>query len=166
MCKKIILIANLLLFSLASTAQKGLSIDSIFNEYGKRQGAVLLDLGKDIFNGHSQIERYKCLIIKDQQDAATRINDAVKRDFKNHGHYGNGIIITEINDNGLLKKAFYALGCDATSRLTEYILYSRNKRKITLIYLNGRFKPHQLNMELEKLKDMFIKVNNKEIKIY
>jgi hypothetical protein len=51
-------------------------------------------------------------------------------------------------------------------RTREYLLFSVANDKITLIYLTGRFRPGDLNKELSKLKDLFIKANNKEIKLY
>jgi hypothetical protein len=48
----------------------------------------------------------------------------------------------------------------------EYILFTNNKsKKMTLIYIKGNFPPDQLGKELLELKDLFIKVNNKKIKL-
>jgi hypothetical protein len=166
MWKRVILLCSLLLTVSSADAQTGLSIDTLFNGYGRQRGSVLIDLAKDVLDSHTRIERYKCLIINFKSDIALRMEEAVCRDFKNRGHYGNGVIIKEIRENGQLHNASYMLGKDASSSVAEYILYSCHKDKITLVYLNGHFGADRLNYELEKLKDLFIKVNDKKIKLY
>jgi hypothetical protein len=164
--KQLLTIPLLLLCALNLSAQQGLSVDSIFNDYGKQHGSVLLNLGKDVLGGNSNIERYKCLIIKDKKEAATKIRQAVKDDYDRRSVYRNGIIFKEITENGTLRNASYCLGARPPVRTREYLLFSVANDKITLIYLTGRFRPGDLNKELSKLKDLFIKVNNKEIKLY
>jgi hypothetical protein len=166
MCKKIILLFSLLMAVASVNAQTELSVDTLFDDYERRQGSVLIDLTDDILCGHTRISRYKCLIMKSESDIMRRIEKAVRRDFISRGHYGNGVIIKEIRKNGQLRNASYALGNDGTSPITEYILYSCRDDKITLVYLTGAFTSEKLTGELDKLKNLFIKVNNKQIKLY
>jgi len=163
---KKILTINMLFISILCSAQSGLSVDSVFNEYGRRQGSALLDLNKDVLGGHTRIERYKCLIIKANDIAANDIRKALATDRESRSKHTNAVTIKEITENGTLQNASYCLGNEAESSVTEYLLYSVSKGRITLVYLTGRFQPRELNGELSKLKDLFIKVNNKEIKLY
>ncbi|MDR2385756.1 MAG: hypothetical protein LBD80_08905 [Tannerella sp.] len=163
MWKKIVLLFGFMLVISSAGAQKGLSVDTLFNDYGRSHGSVLINLGKDVLGEHTQIDRYKCLVINAETNLALRIEKAIRHDFVKRGCYGNGIIIKEIHKNGHLSNASYALGKDNISVVTEYILYSRNNDKITLVYLSGRFTSRQLNSELDKLKNLFIKVYNKQL---
>jgi len=157
---------NLLFVSLLCNAQTGLSVDSIFSDYGKRQGSVFLDISKDILGEHTRIERFKCLRLKQDNEAASAIVDAVKNDYESSKRFDNALVIKEMTENGVLKNATYCLGKADETPVGVYLLYSVNNGNIMLVYLTGRFKPSELNNELNKLKDLFIKVNNKEIKIY
>jgi hypothetical protein len=154
----------MLMFIASVNAQTGLSVDTLFNDCGRLQGSVLIDLAGDVLGSHTRIDRYKCLIIDTESVAVKRIENAVRRDFDSRAHYGNGVIIKEIRENGQLRNATYALGTDKASPVSEYILYSRHNDKITLVYLSGVFEAGQLNGELDKLKNLFIKINNKQIK--
>jgi len=166
MWRKIILIIILPLAALSAGAQTGLSVDTIFGDYGKKQGSVMIDLAKDVLGEHTRIIRYKCLIINTEAVSAQRIGEAAVNDFTNHSRYGNGVIIKQIYENGLLRSATYSLGKEQPTDVNQYILYSRRNDKTTLVYLTGHFSPDRLNGELNKLKNLFIKVNNKQIKLY
>jgi hypothetical protein len=86
-------------------------------------------------------------------------------DFVKTGHYGNEVVLMESKKDGKVESATYALGKDSNSSAYEYILFTHKSKKMTLIYLKGNFSPEQLESELNKLKDLFIKVNNKRIKL-
>ena len=147
------------------SAQKGLHIDSIFRDYGKREGSTLIELAKDVLGNHTNIYRYKSLITVSDSLMLERTRQAVKSDFIEHGKYGNGVIFKESLKDGKLVEATYCMGKAEESADYEYILFSVKKRKMTLIYLRGKFSPIQLYNELDQLKNLFIEVNNKRIKL-
>jgi hypothetical protein len=163
MWKKIILLLGFTLAIFPAGAQKELSLDTLFGEYGQLRGSILINLGRDVLGERTRIERYKSLIVPVTSVSTKRIEEAVRRDFQRYGQYGNGIVIKEIHENGSLRNASYALGKEPASPVTEYILYARSRDKITLVYLCGRFDAGKLNDELDKLKDLFIKVYNKKL---
>jgi hypothetical protein len=66
----------------------------------------------------------------------------------------------ESRKDGKVEAASYVLGKENNRQEYEYILFSIRSMKMTLIYIRGRFPPKQLEPELNKLKDLFIKVNN------
>ncbi|MDR1683506.1 MAG: hypothetical protein LBS25_09030 [Candidatus Symbiothrix sp.] len=147
------------------SAQKGLHIDSIFRDYGKREGSTLIELAKDVLGNHTKINRYKSLIAVSDSLMFERTRQAVKADFIDHGSYGNRVIFKESLKDGQLVDAAYCLGKAKESADYEYILFSVKKQQMTLIYLRGKFPPLQLYNELEQLKNLFIEVNNKRIKL-
>jgi hypothetical protein len=163
--KKILLMLAFILPGLFAAAQEGLNIEKIFNDYGKQEGSILIELAKDVLGGHTKISKYKSLIIPSDSLKLNVTRDAIKADFIKNGQHGNEVILMESKKNGKVESAKYALGNDGTSSACEYILFTHKSQKITLIYIKGNFPPEHLDRELDKLKNLFIKVNNKRIKL-
>lgn len=156
--KKIFLSAIFLFACLFAGAQNNLNIETIFQDHGKQKGAILIELAKDVLGNHTQISRYKSLIFPADTGIINATTNAIQKDLK------NGKILMENKKDGKIETGYYCLKKpDSTDY--EYILFTDNSRKITLIYLKGKFPPNQLENELNKLKDLFIKVNNKRIKL-
>jgi len=166
MWKKTVFTISLTLAVIAASAQTGLCVDTLFSDYGRLRGSVLIDLAKDVLGDYTQINRYKCLIISESSVKAKQVEDAVKRDFGSRNRFGNGLVLKEIIKNGQVRTVYYLLGKDSGVSFNEYVLYSRRNDKITLVYLNGEFAADNLNEELEMLKNLFIKVNDKQIKLF
>ena len=142
-----------------SMAQTNLNVNDVFDRYGKQEGSVLVQLASDILSqGGSKITFYKSLIIDDLPHIKQDIQNAIKADVEGK------IIISEVKKNGQIESCSYYLGKDKSSK-SEFILYSNKGRKITVVYLKGNFSPAHLDNELKKLKDLFIYVNNKRLKI-
>jgi len=139
-------------------AQEHLKIKSIFDKYGKLEGSVLVQLSSDVLSQGSNISFYKSLIITQNKEIETEILNAVKADVKNK------VIVSEVKKNGKIESGSYYLG-NNTSPTSEFILYKNKGGKITLVYLKGDFPSGHLDYELRKLKDLFIYVNNKRLKI-
>jgi hypothetical protein len=156
--KKTFLSAVFLLTYVFAGAQNDLNVESIFQNYGKQKGATLIELAKDVLGGHTQISRYKSLILPADTGIINATVNAIQKDLK------NGKILIENKKDGKIETGYYCLK-KPDSTYYEYILYTDKSRKITLIYLKGKFPPNQLENELNKLKDLFIKVNNKRIKL-
>lgn len=145
--KKILLLLAFALPSGVAGAQEGLKIDKIFNDYGKQKGSVLLVLAKDVLGEHSKISQYKSLIVA-SADSAMLSNTCAA-------------IGSSLGSDGTV---MYSLRM-GESTTYEYALLSYKAPKMTLIYIKGDFPPDKQNGELKKLKDLFIRVNNKQIKL-
>lgn len=139
-------------------AQSNLEINNIFDKYGKQQGSVLVQLASDILSQGSKITFYKSLIVNETDQNRREIYAALQADIEGK------VIISQVNKNGRLESGSYYLG-NSKSKGNEYLLYKNKGNKITLVYLVGNFSPARLEQELKKLKDLFIYVNDKRIKI-
>jgi len=156
--KTIFFPAVFLLICAFANAQNNLNIETIFHDHGKQKGAILIELAKDVLSDHTQINRYKSLILPSDTGVVNATINAIQKDLK------NGKILMENKRDGKIETGYYWVkGQDSTEY--EYILFTDKSQKMTLIYLKGTFPPDQLNDELNKLKDLFIKVNNKRIKL-
>jgi hypothetical protein len=157
--KKIILMLCFLLACLSAGAQKRLNIEVVFENYGKKEGSILIELSKDALGNYTKINRYQSLIINSDPGIADICAMAIINDIK------DGSIMLESKKGGKIETAYYCLKKDENVDEYEYILFTNKKQKITLIYLKGDFKPKFLETELNRLKNLFIKVNNKQIKL-
>ena len=140
-------------------AQQNLKINHIFEDYGMKEGSVLVELSTDVLSNNTKISFYKSLIMTEH---STRENDcikAVKQDLQ------SGSKLMETHKNGKIETGYYVLKHDKQSKTYEYILYKNKSKKLTLVYLKGDFPPRELEQELERLKDLFIYVNKKRIKL-
>jgi hypothetical protein len=157
--KRLLTVLVFLSAYLSVSAQKDLNIETLFNEYGKKEGSILIELGKDVLSDHTAIRYYKSLILNAEAEQAEAIEAAVSEDAK------NGSQLMKSVKDGRTEMAAYCLARKAGTTVYEYILFSNKGKKMTLIYLNGHFSPDRLEDELENLKDLFIQVNNKQIKL-
>ena len=153
--KRILLVAVFLLACFTVSAQKDLDIGTIFDEYGKREGSILIELGKDVLGNHTRIKRYKSLMIPLDTTMLRATKEAIRNDTK------DGKTLFESRKDGEIESVSYCLKKDAKTPEYEYILYSNKSRKMTLIYVSGNFPPEALDRELRRLKDLLIKVDNK-----
>lgn len=140
-------------------AQNHLKIKTVFDDYGKQEGSVLVQLSTDILSQGSKITFYKSLMTDESEQKTRQILQALEADTQ------NGTKISELKKDGKIESGMYHLGANKSSKSNEYILYKNKSRKITLVYLQGDFPPNQLEYELQKLKDLFIYVNNKRLKL-
>ncbi|MDR2086287.1 MAG: hypothetical protein LBP72_03845 [Dysgonamonadaceae bacterium] len=157
--KQFILLFCLLTAVLPANAQKGLNIETIFHDYGKREGSILIELAGDILKGHTRIKRYKSLIINSDSAIVRATVESIQNDLK------DGRILMESRQNGAIESGYYCLTKADDSDEYEYILFTNKPEKMTVIYIRGNFAPQRLDDELKKLKNLFIKVNNKQIKL-
>jgi hypothetical protein len=157
--KQFISLLCLLLSCLSGNAQKNLNIETIFNDYGKKEGSILIELAKDVLGEHTRIRRYKSLGIPSDSAIIRVTIESIQKDLK------DGRILMESKKNGNLEIGYYCLTKDDRAKEHEYILFTNKSKKMTLIYICGRFPPRNLDDELSKLKNLFIKVNNKQIKL-
>ncbi|MDR2804692.1 MAG: hypothetical protein LBB85_03490 [Dysgonamonadaceae bacterium] len=148
-----------LLVCFTASAQKDLDIAAIFDEYGRQEGAILIELGKDVLGDHTRIKHYKSLIVPSDTAMVRMTEAAIDRDTQ------DGLKILESKKNGKIESISCCLKKDKKAPEYEYILYSCQSRKMTLIYVRGNFPPEELENELSKLKNLFIKVNNKRLKL-
>jgi hypothetical protein len=163
--KRFLLLLAFTLPSLIANAQEGLNIEKIFDDYGKQKGSTLIELAKDVLGNHTKISRYKSLIISADSAVLNRTREAINNDFISKQANTNRVVMMESKKDGKIESATYSLGKNENSSAYEYILFTYKARKMTLIYIRGNFPPEKLDSELQKLKDLFIKVNNKRIKL-
>lgn len=156
--KLFILLCLFQITCVSAIAQDHLRIKDVFNKYGKQEGSILVQLSTDILSPKSNITLYKSLIINYTPQLESEIMSAVKTDINNK------IIISEVKRSGHIESGSYYLGYNK-SKENEFILYKNKGGKITLVYLKGDFPSGHLEVELKKLKDLFIYVNNKRLKI-
>ncbi|MDR2056847.1 MAG: hypothetical protein LBP83_00905 [Dysgonamonadaceae bacterium] len=157
--KQLIFLSCFLLAALPINAQKGLSIETIFKDYGKKEGSILIELANDILRGHTRIKYYKSLIIPSDSVIIHATVESIQNDLK------NGHILMESRQNGEIESGYYCLTKKGNSKEYEYVLFTNKSEKMTLIYIRGHFSPQWLEHELNKLKNLFIKVNNKQINL-
>jgi hypothetical protein len=157
--RKIITLLICLSAFVAVGAQNKLHIETLFDDYGKQEGSILIELGKDVLGNHTQITRYKSLIISADQQTEKIIREAIQKDIV------DGEIFIESTKNGKEQLAYYSLKKEKKTAPYEYILFTTKNAKTTLIYVTGNFAPNQLQHELEKLRSLFIKVNNERVKL-
>ncbi len=155
--KAIILLCLFQLLTIQSYAQEHLKINGIFEKYGKQQGSLFVQLAKDILSQGSNLTLYKSLIINDDPSVRQDIKYAVDSDI-----YGK-LAISEVRVNGVVESGSYFIGTNKGEN--EYLLYKYKDKKITVVYMRGNFSSKRLDNELKKLKDLFIYVNNKRLKI-
>jgi hypothetical protein len=157
--KKILFLIGFLLAFLTASAQTDLNIETVFKTYGKQEGSVMIELAKDVLGNHTKINRYKSLIVPSDSATLKATEEAIRKDVK------DGKLLMESRKNGQVEAASYCLKKKDKASDYEYILLSNTSKKITLIYVKGNFPPEELERELSQLKRLFIKVNNKRIKI-
>jgi hypothetical protein len=157
--KKILFLIPFLFVYFFANAQKELNIETIFKQYGKQEGSVLIELAKDVLENHTKINRYKSLIVSSDSTIVNKTLEAIRKDVE------NGNILMESNKDGKIETGYYCLKKKDDSPDHEYILFTNKSRKMTLIYIKGGFPPNQLEDELYELKNLFIRVNNKRIKL-
>jgi hypothetical protein len=144
-----------------SYAQQGLNIEQIFRDYGKKEGSVQIELAKDVLGDHTKLNRYKSLIVLSNSIVLDAMRKAMQTDFDDKG----GSIIKKSLKDGKLIETTYCLKKNNRSPDYEYILFTVKEEKITLVYLRGEFPPDCLTNELQNLKNLFIEVNNKQLKL-
>ncbi|MFT4070628.1 MAG: hypothetical protein QM654_01750 [Dysgonamonadaceae bacterium] len=157
--KTIYMLLFLLSVSMHAFSQNHLRIKEVFDVYGKQEGAIFVQLSSDVLSQGSNITFYKSLILDKNSSREQTITTALKQDLKNCS------VISEIKKNGILESGTYLVDKNPSQKLNEYILYKNRDGKITLVYLSGNFPPNQLSNELKKLKNLFIYINNKRLKI-
>jgi hypothetical protein len=157
--KRIMLVMFFLSVYFTAGARNNLNIDAIFDEYGKREGSILIELGKDVLGNRTKIKRYKSLVIPSDTAMVRVANEAIA------GDTSGGKKLFESRKDGKLESVSWHLKRDGKAAEHEYILFSIQSKKMTLIYVRGSFPPEELEKELGRLKDLFIKVNNKQLKI-
>jgi hypothetical protein len=153
--KQILFVMAISLTCAPAFAQKDLNISAIFDQFGKREGSILIELGKDVLGDHTRIRQYKSLLIPSDTALVRAAEAAIEADR------AGGRVLFESRKNGVLESASYCLKKDRESTQYEYILYANRSRKMTLIYLSGTFPPSELEAELAQLKDLFIQIKNK-----
>ncbi len=159
-----ILIISCLLFSLGIQAQEHLHIGSIFDKYGKAKGATLVQLSREVLSqGNTNIQFYKSLIVPANETLRKDITEALETDIKTSATLSESRKISS-DSKTYFESGTYFIGKNKKGE-KEYLLFKQKQSNITLVYLRGYFDPDELSSELKELKNLFIYVNDKRIKL-
>jgi hypothetical protein len=153
--KKIIVVSGFVFACICAEAQIG-SVKDIFQNYGKRKGSTFIDLGKAVLGSHTKICRYKSLIFPADTALVNVIANEIRANYRE--------TLMESMKDGQFETGYYYMKNPNSSEYA-YILFTNKSQIITLVYIVGTFPPDKLNNELDKLKDLFITVNNKQVKL-
>lgn len=157
--KQILLIVFMCFICLNALAQGGLHVESIFNEYGKIEGSIMIELNEDVLSWHTGIKKYKSLSFEADEATESKVLEAYFKDVD------LGTCINHSKKDGKHLMMTFCLKKSDDSSQNKYLLYKNKDNVITLIYIRGYFPPRKLEKEMNKLKDLFIKVNNKRLKL-
>jgi hypothetical protein len=138
-------------FGFSGYAQKGLKINEVFETIGKEKG-TLIQLGPDVLSPRTNISVYKSLRIKADTSILKKVEEALAEDTM----WAEGILFSDKKDGNKIRH--YGLKKNTDASYNEYILFQLNKGYISLVYIKGDFPSNDLKKELDKLKDLFIKL--------
>ena len=130
--KKIVLFLTALLPLAVINAQEPPEIEQIFEQYGKQQGSVLVELSTDVLGSHTKMTYYKSLITTYDSKIQNAFMQVIDK------FMATGTKLIESQKDGQIETGYYFLGKEGKSQEYEYILYKSKSRKITLIYARGK----------------------------
>lgn len=156
---KIILSLLCILLSLSVYGQQQDKVTDVLSKHGKQKGSVLVQLSKDVLSKGSNLSLYKSLIIDNiEQERREEILDELLP------HLNRWENLSEVRKQGIIESGTYYIS-RADDKGNQFLLIKNSKQQLTIIYIKGNFGVDQLQEELKKLKDLFIYINNKRIKI-
>ena len=127
--------------------QKDLSIQEVFNRYGKKKNVTMVELSNEMLETYS-MTHYKSITIKQDPDALTFVRRCLENDQKNARK------IKEVTDDGGIVSAYYQLPGSKTD-LNRFILFKVSKKGvITLVYIEGELDSEDLISILFTEKDL------------
>lgn len=157
--KKIIPLILLLLSALSVYSQRQDPVTQTLDQFGKQKGSVLVQLSQDVLSQGSNLTLYKSLIIDNIEDDKRRqVIDSLSASLH------RWLPLSEIRKKGTIESGSYYIA-SPSHKGVQYLLVKNSKKQLTVVYIQGDFAPGQLQAELKKLKDLFIYINNKRIKI-
>lgn len=131
----------------ASMAQSGLRIASIFERYGKQKGVAMVELSTDMLETYS-MELYKSITIADSRRALPEIRQCLEADKKGAKK------IKEVVEGGQLISGYYQLPARKED-LNRFILFKLAKKgSATLVYIEGELESDDLITLLFMKKDL------------
>ena len=126
-------------------AQEELSINTIFEKYGKQKGSTMVVLSGKALHEH-KLDKYKGITLKSDIYIINEIQHCLETDKKMAKQ------IKEVISDGIITSGFYQLS--DKSNLKRYILFKiGNDGTATLIYLEGGSESEEL------VNRLFIKKN-------
>lgn len=141
------------LFSFSGFAQKDLKVNEIFETIGKQKG-TLIKLGSDVLKPNTNIDQYVSLRIKADKNVSAIVDNALAEDTK----WAEGLLNSSDKLNKSETRHYKLAPLNDNSLPNEYILFQQSKGYISLVYLKGNFPSKDLRKELDKLKDLFLKM--------
>ncbi|MDR1763118.1 MAG: hypothetical protein LBR64_04090 [Dysgonamonadaceae bacterium] len=158
MIKKIFILLIPLFLCGFAQAQDKAGVETVFQTVGKQNGSIMIELAKDVLGERTRITRYRSLIANTDSTTLAHVQQTLENEVE------NGYSLMESRNNGRLETRSYCRKNKEKGE-NEYLLFSLKSGKLTLIYLRGKIPPDELEDELDNLKNLFIKVNNKTIKL-
>lgn len=160
---KLYKILILLFFSitcLGLQAQEATDIPSLLDKYGKQKGSVLVQLSKDVLAKGCELTLYKSLTIdkitnEKQTEIMTAVLPVIEKDWEQ---------LAEVRKGGSVRSGTYHIEAP-NNQGAQYLLVKNDDNKLSIVYIKGNIPSDKLGKELKKLRNLFIYVNDKKIKI-
>ena len=120
----------------ATELQKGLKIQEVFLQYGKKKNVTMVELSHEMLETYN-ITHYKSILIKDNPGALRFVRQCLEADQQWAKK------IKEVTDNGNLVSAYYQLPGNKDEN--RFILFKVGKKEeITLVYIEGEIDSEDL----------------------
>jgi hypothetical protein len=120
----------------ATELQKGLKIQEVFLQYGKKKNVTMVELSHEMLETYN-ITHYKSILIKDNPGALRFVRQCLEADQQGAKK------IKEVTDNGNLVSAYYQLPGNKDEN--RFILFKVGKKEeITLVYIEGEIDSEDL----------------------
>ena len=118
------------LIASATFAQKQLSIDRIFEKYGKEKGSTMVVLSDDMIKTY-HLDYYKSITLPVDKNRSDEIQKSLEADKKQAKK------IKEVISNGIIYSGYYQLPAEDKLK-NRYILFKiSDNATATLIYMEG-----------------------------
>lgn len=116
-------------------AQDNLSINSIFNKYGKQKGSTMVVMSGKALKEY-KLNKYQSITISYDKYILKEIQDSIEKDKQGANK------IKEVVNNGIVSSGYYQLSKDDETKdddsLKRYILFKiGSEGRVTIIYIEG-----------------------------
>lgn len=111
-------------------AQDDLSINSIFNKYGKQKGATMVVMSGKALREY-KLSKYQSITISYDKTILKEIQNSIEKDKQGANK------IKEVVNNGIVSSGYYQL-LKNDDNLERYILFKiGTESRVTIIYIEG-----------------------------
>lgn len=111
-------------------AQDNLSINSIFNKYGKQKGSTMVVMSGKALKEY-KLNKYQSITISYDKEILNEIHNSIEKDKQGANK------IKEVVNNGIVSSGYYQLFKD-DDNLKRYILFKiGSEGRVSIIYIEG-----------------------------